>query len=85
MQGCWHILQFNHLQKAYTFVTNKTTSLQSQISPDSWTQAGLEHKTDSHLTSVHNLLFHFASNLIKQLWHSWMKHDTNPFPQYQIL
>lgn len=85
MLRCWHIIQFNHLQKTYTLVTNKNISLQSQISPDSWTQAILEHETDSHLSSVHNLLFHFASNLIEQLWHNWMKHDTKPFLQYQIL
>lgn len=69
-------LQFNHLQIAYILVTNKNASFQAQITRDSWTQAILEHGADGHLSTVHNLLFHFASNLIKQFWHNWTKHDT---------
>lgn len=62
--------QFNHLQETYALVTNKITSSQAQISPDSWTEAISEHETDSHLSSIHNLLFCFASNLITQLSHN---------------
>lgn len=90
MLGCWHVRQFNHPQKAYAPVTNKNTRSRSQIRPDCWTRAISEHETDSHLSSVHNLLFCFASNLIKQLWHTWIKHDTKPllqvyFPAFPLL
>lgn len=77
--GC--CLQFNHLQEAYALVTNKNTSSQSHIRADSWTEAISEHETDSHLSSIHNLLFCFASNVITQLSHNCMKLDTKPLLQ----